>query len=127
MQEAGGKEVHPVADGKHAPSPKRTATVECIQKKAQSLKRKQPSDSVYENHTAGYGSRQYPGDLVVSMEFKRNIGMPPALGDSIVESCRSFSVALAWLSFIPNEQQANLVFTVEEVSFSRDMVFVRKT
>lgn len=71
-----------------------------------------------------YDSRQYPGDLPAFIELKQMTRLPPALRDDDFEYCTSFLVAFFGSTSKPDEHKANLLFTIEEVKFSPEKIWV---
>lgn len=82
--------MYAVVKEKYASGSERTATVERTQVEARSLNHAVLAASIPRSHPVGYESRQYPGDLAISVELKRNSKLPPARQDEDAES-RAFN------------------------------------
>lgn len=100
--------------------------MEHIQAESQKLKHGRSTDSALESDPVRYESRQYRGDLAVSVELKRNSRLRQNLQNDDLESRVPFLVALFRSAFVPDEPQANLVFTVENAKFFQELYWVRR-
>lgn len=59
-----------------------------------------------------------------SVAFKRNGKLPPAVWDSVLESCESTLVFLPYPAFINKERRANIFLAVQKLNFLGKMAWV---
>lgn len=98
-------------------------TVECTQAKRQELRYWGFANLVRKSHLAGYEGIRYPGSGAVSAALNRNSRLPLPLRDDDFGSRKAFLLALLCNAFRPKEHRANLVSSVDEVMFLKQLVW----
>lgn len=75
---------------------------------------------------AGHELGRCHRNRAVSAAFRKNSRLPPALRDDDLESGKLSFVALCHSASIPEEHQAPSLFSVEELKFPRELVWVQE-